>query len=64
MIKRRDGTRGGNTTFLAALFASTLLMGSSFVAGKVLLGEGFPPFLLVGCRFFCRCTGDATACPF
>lgn len=52
MISRRRGTRGGNMTFLIALFASTFLMGSSFVAGKILLAQGFPPFLLVGCRFF------------
>lgn len=34
------------------LVASTFLMGSSFVAGKVLLQEGFPALLLVGWRFF------------
>ena len=34
------------------LVASTFLMGSSFVAGKILLQEGFPALLLVGWRFF------------
>jgi drug/metabolite transporter (DMT)-like permease len=33
------------------LLASTFLMGSSFVAGKVLLQEGFAAILLVGWRF-------------
>ena len=36
----------------ATLLASTFLMGSSFISGKILLDQGFPPFLLVGWRFF------------
>ncbi|MGU2420213.1 DMT family transporter, partial [Burkholderia cenocepacia] len=38
--------------FVIILLASTFLMGSSFVAGKVLLADGFPAMLLVGWRFF------------
>jgi drug/metabolite transporter (DMT)-like permease len=37
--------------YLAILLGSTLLMGSSFVAGKLLLSAGFPPLLLAGTRF-------------
>jgi drug/metabolite transporter (DMT)-like permease len=37
--------------YFAALLAAMLLMASSFVAGKVLLATGIPPFLLVGWRF-------------
>ena len=44
--------RGGNASFAAVLLASTFLMGSSFVAGKVLLWDGYPALLLVGWRFF------------
>jgi len=45
---RADGRLVLSTTLLAATF----LMGSSFVSGKILLEQGFPPFLLVGWRFF------------
>jgi drug/metabolite transporter (DMT)-like permease len=38
-------------TFVATLIASTFLMGSSFVAGKILLQEAFSPLILVGWRF-------------
>jgi drug/metabolite transporter (DMT)-like permease len=34
------------------LVGATFLMGSSFVAGKILLNAGVPPLLLVGWRFF------------
>ncbi|ALR23096.1 DMT family transporter [Sphingobium baderi] len=37
--------------FLITLVASTFLMGSSFVAGKILLQQGFPPMILAGWRF-------------
>jgi drug/metabolite transporter (DMT)-like permease len=37
--------------FIATLVASTFLMGSSFVAGKILLLGGFSPMILVGWRF-------------
>lgn len=37
--------------FLLTLLGSTFLMGSSFIAGKILLGQGFPALLLVGWRF-------------
>jgi drug/metabolite transporter (DMT)-like permease len=44
---------GGVTTgFVLTLVASTFLMGSSFVAGKILLQAGFEPMVLVGWRFF------------
>lgn len=37
--------------FFIVLVASTFLMGSSFVAGKILLQQGFAPMILVGWRF-------------
>ncbi|MGH1570935.1 DMT family transporter [Methylobacterium sp. P31] len=37
--------------YVVALLASTFLMGSSFVAGKILLQSGFAPFPLLGWRF-------------
>jgi drug/metabolite transporter (DMT)-like permease len=33
------------------LLAATFLMGSGFVAGKILITSGFPPMMLVGYRF-------------
>lgn len=38
--------------FLITLVASTFLMGSSFIAGKTLLQDGFGPLVLVGWRCF------------
>jgi drug/metabolite transporter (DMT)-like permease len=38
--------------FLLALLGATFLMGSSFVAGKILLQAAYPPLSLVGWRFF------------
>jgi drug/metabolite transporter (DMT)-like permease len=40
-----------NAQFFIILIASTFLMGSSFVSGKILLAQGFPAMLLVGWRF-------------
>ncbi|MFD0985745.1 DMT family transporter [Methyloligella solikamskensis] len=37
--------------FVVALIAATFLMGSSFIAAKILLNDGFPPIVLVGWRF-------------
>jgi drug/metabolite transporter (DMT)-like permease len=37
--------------YFAALLAATLLMASSFIAGKALLATGIPSFLLIGWRF-------------
>lgn len=37
--------------FIATLVAATFLMGSSFIVGKILLQNGFPPLALVGLRF-------------
>jgi drug/metabolite transporter (DMT)-like permease len=41
----------GNAGFFIVLVASTFLMGSSFISGKILLSAGFPPTLLAGWRF-------------
>jgi drug/metabolite transporter (DMT)-like permease len=41
----------GQSGFIVTLIASTFLMGSSFVAGKILLQGGFSPMILVGWRF-------------
>lgn len=38
--------------FAVTILASTFLMGSSFVSGKILLEQGFDPLMLVGWRFF------------
>lgn len=43
--------RGAGLPYLATLVAATFLMGSSFVAGKILLIHGVPAILLVGWRF-------------
>jgi drug/metabolite transporter (DMT)-like permease len=51
-MHKHNETLGGGATFVVALAASTFLMGSSFVVGKILLREGFPSFILVGWRFF------------
>jgi len=37
--------------FVPTLVAATFLMGSSFIAGKILLLQGFQPIVLVGWRF-------------
>lgn len=42
----------GRTGFAITILASTFLMGSSFVSGKILLDQGFDPLMLVGWRFF------------
>ena len=38
-------------SYVITLLAATFLMGSGFVAGKILITEGFPPMMLVGWRF-------------
>jgi len=38
-------------SWVVTLLAATFLMGSGFVAGKILITAGFPPMLLVGWRF-------------
>jgi drug/metabolite transporter (DMT)-like permease len=43
--------QGGDAQFFIIVIASTFLMGSSFVSGKILLAQGFPAMLLVGWRF-------------
>ena len=43
--------RHGSAGFIATLLGATFLMGSSFIAGKLLLQAGVPAFLLVGWRF-------------
>src|SRR5882757_5282736 len=52
MAAHRHQAQSGNAGFFLILIASTFLMGSSFIAGKILIGAGFPPMLLVGWRFF------------
>lgn len=42
--------------YFSALVASTFLMGSSFIAGKILLRSGFAPFPLLGWRFLLAAT--------
>lgn len=48
-----DGHETQHSTggFIAVLLGATFLMGSSFIAGKLLLQAGVPAFLLVGWRF-------------
>jgi drug/metabolite transporter (DMT)-like permease len=38
-------------SWILVLLGATFFMGSSFVAGKILLAAGYPPMLLVGWRF-------------
>lgn len=52
MTRSQPSAATGKVRFLITLVASTFLMGSSFIAGKVLLADGFPPMQLVGWRFF------------
>ena len=44
-------TNARSASFVAILIAATFLMGSSFVAGKILIDAGYPPMMLVGWRF-------------
>ena len=44
-------TNARSASFVATLVAATFLMGSSFVAGKILIDAGYPPMVLVGWRF-------------
>jgi drug/metabolite transporter (DMT)-like permease len=44
-------SRAADASFFVILVASTFLMGSSFVSGKILLSEGFAALMLVGWRF-------------
>lgn len=52
MAAHRHQDQSGNAGFFLVLVASTFLMGSSFISGKILISAGFPPMLLVGWRFF------------
>jgi drug/metabolite transporter (DMT)-like permease len=51
MRRVAQSRRGSDAQFFIILITSTFLMGSSFVAGKILLAQGFPAMLLVGWRF-------------
>lgn len=51
MRSAAQGRQGNDAQFFIILIASTFLMGSSFVSGKILLAQGFPAMLLVGWRF-------------
>lgn len=51
MSRWRNVLPAGQASFLITLVAATFLMGSSFVAGKLLLQDGFSPMVLVGWRF-------------
>lgn len=46
-----DDVPGSQLDFYLILIAATFLMGSSFIAGKILIHQGFPPMILVGWRF-------------
>lgn len=47
----RPGMSSTQISFFAAILASTFLMGSSFIAAKILIHQGFLPMPLVGWRF-------------
>jgi drug/metabolite transporter (DMT)-like permease len=49
--------RFGSAEYVVILLGSTFLMGSSFVAGKILLSAGLPALLLVGFRFLVAALG-------
>ena len=51
MIRRLYGAQPNQAGFVVALFAAAFLLGSSFIAGKMLLNDGFPSLILVGYRF-------------
>ncbi len=47
----RQSSTNPRAAFALVILGATFLMGSSFVAGKILLDRGIPPMLLVGWRF-------------
>lgn len=51
MTRATPGHASVDAGFYATLLGATFLMGSSFIAGKILLGHGVPAILLVGWRF-------------
>lgn len=51
MTRATPGHARVDAGFYAILLGATFLMGSSFIAGKILLGHGVPAILLVGWRF-------------
>jgi hypothetical protein len=51
MTRTTPGHARVDAGFYATLLGATFLMGSSFIAGKILLGHGVPAILLVGWRF-------------
>ncbi|MFK2905365.1 DMT family transporter [Dyella ginsengisoli] len=51
MTRATPGHASVDAGFYATLLGATFLMGSSFIAGKILLGLGVPAILLVGWRF-------------
>ena len=51
MSHPRSAPARADAGFYALLVGATFLMGSSFIAGKILLGHGVPAILLVGWRF-------------
>lgn len=56
-LSQAHGTRAGAVEYVAILIGSTFLMGSSFIAGKILLNAGVPALLLVGFRFLVAALG-------
>jgi drug/metabolite transporter (DMT)-like permease len=51
MSRPSYSTASTRVGFFITLIPSTFLMGSSFVAGKILIQQGFSPMILVGWRF-------------
>ena len=51
MTTRHRQAAAQQGSLYAILVLATFLMGSSFIAGKILLADGYPALLLVGWRF-------------
>ena len=64
MKNHSQAGRVGGASFIVTLLAATFLMGSSFVVGKILLRNGFPPTVLVGWRFLVAALATLPLIPF
>jgi drug/metabolite transporter (DMT)-like permease len=64
MTPTTDERRDRVAAYYAILVAATFLMASGFIAGKILLADGVPVFLLLGWRFVLAATAAAAVLAF
>ncbi len=60
-MKPAEPPERSEAAYYGVLVAATFLMASSFIAGKIVLAEGVPAFLLVGWRFVLAAMAAAMA---